>query len=203
MHKLLLGLFFASAVTYCASGGGVPANPVTILLDFDKPHSQMSLQAMEDEVSVLLKDTGVALDWQIKSDIRANAEFAELVVIKLTGHCTLETVAMPMDERGPLAFSYSSEGEVLPFGEVQCDRVRNSVRRLLLGRDYQTGEVLLGRALGRVLAHEMYHMLANDRKHTKSGVTRERLTAEELTGTTLTFAGKASDEMRKRQHTND
>ena len=70
VYKLLPCLFFASAVTYCASGGGVPANPVTILLDFERPHSQMSLQVMENEVSVLLKATGVALDWQMKNQVR-------------------------------------------------------------------------------------------------------------------------------------
>jgi hypothetical protein len=163
----------------------------------------MSLQVMENEVSVLLKATGVALDWQMKNQVRANTEFAELVVIKLTGHCTTETVAMPMDEQGPLAFAYSSDGEILPFGEVECDRVRSSLRRLLGFRDHRNDEVLLGRALGRVLAHEMYHMLANDRKHAKSGVTRDRLTAEELTGSSLEFAAKAADEMRKKQHAND
>jgi hypothetical protein len=198
MSKLLLCLFLASTGCYCASGGGVSAHPVTVLLDFDKPHSAMSLQAMEEEVGILLKATGLSLDWQMKNEIRADAEFAGLVVIKLTGHCTSEAVAMPMDERGPLAFAHSSEGEVLPFGQVECDRVRNSLRSLLAGRDGRTSDVLLGRALGRVLAHEMYHMLANDKKHTKSGVTRERLRADELTAGHMDLAASALIEMTKR-----
>jgi hypothetical protein len=105
---------------------------------------------------------------------------------------------MPMDERGPLAFAYSSDGDVLPFGQVECDRVKSSLRHLLAGCDYQTGDVLLGRALGRVLAHEMYHMLANERKHTKSGVTRESLTAYELTAKHIDLSAKAVDGLRKK-----
>src|SRR5208283_111924 len=102
-----------------SSGGSVPSIPVTILLDFDKPHSQTSLQAMETEVSSLMKTTGVAVEWQLKNEMPAKAEFAELIIIKLTGYCMTETVPMPMDERGPLAFAHSSDGDVLPFGEVE------------------------------------------------------------------------------------
>src|SRR5271165_1899557 len=117
MYRILLSLLLTRAVIYCASSAGVAANPVTILLDFDKPHSQMSLQAMETEVSSLMKATGVAVAWQMKSELPSHAEFAELVVIKLTGYC-MTTMPMPMDERGPLAFAHSTDGEVLPFGEV-------------------------------------------------------------------------------------
>ncbi len=202
MYRILLSLLLTRAVVHCASGGTVPANPVTILLDFDKPHSEMSLQAMEAEVSSLMKATGVAVEWQLKNEMPSNAEFAELVVIKLTGYCMTETVPMPMDERGPLAFAHSTDGEVLPFGEVECDRVKTSLRRLLVGRDFREADLLLGRALGRVLAHEMYHMLANDRKHTKSGVTRESLTADELAAGHLDLAAKAVEEMR-RKHRSD
>jgi len=201
MFRILLSLLLTRAVVYCASGGSIPANPVTILLDFDKPHSQMSLQAMETEVAALMRATGVAVEWQIKNGLSSNAEFAELVVVKLTGYCMTETVAMPMDKRGPLAFAYSSDGDVLPFGEVECDRVKTSLRRFLTGRDCREGDLLLGKALGRVLAHEMYHMLANDPKHTKSGITRESLTAVELTADRLDLAPKAVEEMRKKHRT--
>jgi hypothetical protein len=200
MYRILLSLLLIRAVVYCASGGSVSPNPVTILLDFDKPHSEMSLQAMEAEVSSLMKATGVAVEWQLKNELPTRSEFAELVVFKLTGYCMTDTVPMPMDERGPLAFTHSTDGEVLPFGEVECDRVRTSLRRFLIGRDYREGNLLLGRALGRVLAHEMYHMLSNDRKHTKSGLTRESLTADELTAEHLDLAATAVDEMRRKHH---
>lgn len=158
---------------------------------------------METEVSSLMRATGVAVEWQMKSELQSNSEFAELVVIKLTGFCMTETVPMPMDERGPLAFAHSTDGQVLPYGEVECDRVKTALRRFLVGRDYHSRDVVLGVALGRVLAHEMYHMLANDRKHTKSGLTRESLTAEELTAGHLDLAEKAVEEMRRKHNGGD
>lgn len=39
---------------------------------------------------------------------------------------------------------------------------------------------LLGRALGRVVAHEIYHALARSRYHGQRGVAKRSLTAEDL-----------------------
>jgi hypothetical protein len=35
-------------------------------------------------------------------------------------------------------------------------------------------------AIGLVIGHELYHMMANSPEHTKQGVTKESLTAREL-----------------------
>jgi hypothetical protein len=43
------------------------------------------------------------------------------------------------------------------------------------------GNVLLGRAMGRVLAHELYHIVADTSDHGREGVTQASLTPRELT----------------------
>ena len=93
-------------------------------------------------------------------------------------------VSMPVgalsDERGPLAMTYSSDGQLLHFGEVECDRVRQSLQRVL-GRGYpEKRQIAFGTALGVVMAHEMYHMMANAKGHTGEGITKHSLSAEEM-----------------------
>ena len=89
-------------------------------------------------------------------------------------------VGVLSDERGPLAMTYSSDGELLHFGEVECDRVRQSLQRVL-GKGYpERREAALGMALGVVMAHEMYHMIANAKDHTGEGITKHSLSAEEM-----------------------
>lgn len=79
------------------------------------------------------------------------------------------------DERGPLAMTYSSDGELLHFGEVECDRVRQSLQRVL-GKGYpEKRQAALGMALGVVMAHEMYHVMANAKSHTGQGITTQSL----------------------------
>ena len=103
-----------------------------------------------------------------------------LVVVTFHGTCIMEPIPFLYDERGPLAFTYSSDGNVLPFGEVACDKVRSSIGKAMWGGDYRRSDTLLGRALARVLAHELYHMLAHTPEHAKTGLARHDLSGSDL-----------------------
>jgi hypothetical protein len=160
-------------------------SPITVVLDFDQPYSNLSLAEMEREASSVLKGTGFTFDWKTQASIEPNAEFKSLLVFRMKGRCAMDPfrrLPIPelMDERGPLGMAFVSDGQVLTFGEIECDRVKQSVQRVLPGIPSSNGDRLYGRALGRVAAHEMYHMLAGTRKHSKTGLTQSSLTADEL-----------------------
>ena len=162
----------------------------------------MSLQAMEDEVSSLMKaHRRVAVDWQMKNELRANTEFAELVVIKLTGYCMTETVPMPMDERGPLAFAYSSDGRsaaVRRSGVRPCEDCGATLPGrpgLPTAKTLCSAERWDGCWPTRCIT--CWPTTANIRN---PELTRESLTAEELTADRLDLAAKAAEEMRNKQH---
>jgi hypothetical protein len=165
---------------------------VTVLLEFDQPHSEASVQAMEQETSSLLKDTGVQIDWRLRSTVAANEQFADLVSLHVRGSCSMDTEPLNDGESGPLAKAYTANGTVLHFGEIECDRVKVVLRRALLSSPCWQLDYVLGRALGRVVAHEMYHILGNEMGHTQDGVTRKSLTARDLAGYAAFFPSKAS-----------
>ena len=75
--------------------------------------------------------------------------------------------------------------------EVDCDRLRTVLRSDLEGRDASGWSLMFGRALGRVLAHEMYHVLAHTAKHGRTGVTKGALSARELTAPGLQIAAES------------
>jgi hypothetical protein len=91
------------------------------------------------------------------------------MVVRFKGKCVLDPVPYLYDERGPMTFTYSTGGVVQPSSEVACDKVITAVRSAMFGGDYAKADVLLGRALGRVLAHEVVHMLSGA-AHGKQGV---------------------------------
>jgi hypothetical protein len=173
-----------------AFGASKPDTPlskpqVTVLVDFEKPHSDVSLNAMRRALDDMLAPAGFSVDLQLRDALPPNAQFEELVVFKLTGSCTMSATApMPVgalsDERGPLAMAYSSDGEILHFGEVECDRVRTSITRLLGYGSSNKSQNALGHALAMVVAHEIYHMLGNAKQHTHKGVTKSSLSPEDL-----------------------
>lgn len=58
-----------------------------------------------------------------------------------------------------------SNGHVLPFGKVECDQVRKALFFLTPGADFRERQRALGMALGPVVAHELYHILARTTSH--------------------------------------
>src|SRR6185369_3730106 len=102
----------------------------------------------------------------------AEASFGNQVVVRFKGKCVREPVPDLYDERVPLAFAHSTDGVVQPVSEVACDRVVAAARSAMSGDDFAHADLLLGRALGRVVAHELVHMLSKSGAHGQEGVAR-------------------------------
>jgi len=152
---------------------------VTIVLDFLGPRSERSVQEMKREFEGIMMGSGLAFEWRLRdegSQVTAN----HLVVVRFKGKCILEPVGYLYDERGPLAFTYTTDGAVQPYSEVACDRVASSVRSAMFGGDFAKADELLGRALGRVLAHELVHMLSKSGVHSRLGVEKAALSGKLL-----------------------
>ena len=82
---------------------------------------------MKTEVRSAMSGAGIDVAFRRRDEIGPGDSFAELIVVKLNGPCEMNTlVAMPFDERGPdaLAYTHSSDGQILPFAVVPCDRLR-------------------------------------------------------------------------------
>src|SRR3954464_8120706 len=153
--------------------------PLTIVLDFQGPHSARSVDAMKHEIEALMQPSDTKFNWRLRSEL-GEATVDNLIVVRFKGKCVLEPVGYLYYERGPLAFTYSTAGQVQPYSEVACDRVTAAVRSAMSGGDYAQADLLFGRALGRVVAHEMLHMLAKSGAHAQEGVGRAALSAKSL-----------------------
>ncbi len=189
---LCFSLFGASATMR-------PSDSLTVVLDIkDHHYSPSSLAAMESETQRIFDDTGMKLDWRLKERLPEHAEFSNVVVFTMTGSCRMSMVPLLVDERGPLALTYTSDGEVLPFGEVRCDRIKASLQRSPHPGNGRSWDDLFGIALGRVMAHELYHMLSDERGHTESGVTRTSLRADELVSGTVRLDPSALSRIESR-----
>jgi len=155
------------------------AGDITIVLDFKGPRSERSIAEMKREFAGILKDSGVSFDWRTRDEAAGNS-YTNLVLVKFKGKCVLEPVGYLYDERGPLAFTYANGGAIQPFSEVECDKVTAELRSAMFGGDFAQADLLLGRALGRVVAHEMIHILSNSKGHAREGVAKEALSGKDL-----------------------
>ena len=160
------------------------AADITVVLNFDGPHSDRSVQQMKRETEDIFKTAGVHLAWRARSEVGSKS-YENLVMVHFKGKCILEPVPMLYDERGPFAFAYNSDGDVLPFSEVECDHLAASVHSAMWGDDFARPDYMMGRALGRVLAHELVHILTGSATHGSGGVTQANFSGRELIGAPL------------------
>ncbi len=168
---------------------------VTVILDFKGPHSPVSIKEMQRESGQILKSSGVRLSWRLLGE-DPSASYNDLVVMTFRGACEFEPAPPRYDELGPFALTRTSDGEVLPFGEVDCDRVLRSVLNAMSSADYARGDRLVGRALGRVLTHELVHMLTKSGRHGAEGVEKPALSGRQLIAPYLPLSALDVDRLR-------
>lgn len=177
------------------------AHPVlTVALDVRGSIAQLTLQEMQREIRKALFATGHVVQFQLRSEMKPDQAFEEIIVVQLKGRCEMDQTPVAFDERGPdtLAYTHSTDGEILPFTEVPCDRLRTSVRTAMWGDDFKRGDMLFGRAIGRVLSHEFFHILARTPGHGKKGIAKSSLSAAQLISEELRFSEEDADLVRVR-----
>jgi hypothetical protein len=83
---------------------------------------------------------------------------------------------------------------------VECDEVRKALNYLGPEANKKQRQTVLGLVMGRVVAHELYHILARTTAHAAEGLARAISSFEDLvTPGVLTFS--ESDSRAIREHT--
>jgi hypothetical protein len=172
---------------------------VTVIVNFKSTYSTPAIKFMQREVEQILKSSGVTLEWRSRSEA-VDATFNDLVVMTFKGSCVFNPMPIVYDELGPYAITRTTGGEVQPFGEVDCDHVVSSLHTAMSGDDFAKADMLLGRALGRVVAHELVHMLTKSRQHGREGVEKAALSARQLIAETLPLSTFDVDRLHQERH---
>jgi hypothetical protein len=172
----LILLFAMSAALGMSAGNNAgladaPSTKLTIVLDFEGQHSEESVAEMKRETASILKPAGFVFDWHLRNEA-GHDSYPNLIFVKLRGGCLLDPSLRPHPVRGTLASSHTTQTAVMRFADIQCDAVSS-----LVG---PADSLLFGRALGRVLAHELWHILGNTFAHGENGIAQRALSAEQL-----------------------
>jgi hypothetical protein len=195
------GLFILKLFLFCLLAGvhpgwsetrGATFAPITLYTQFQQAPSEAVLEALQDEVETIMAPIGLQFEWRDLSQTGGHEVSAELAVVSFKGRC--DTVGlMPRSKfEGALGWTHVSDGQILPFTDISCDRVREFVQPTLLTYHSEDREERYGRALGRVLAHELYHIFANTMRHGSMGVAKESYSVQDLLSDDFQFEGKES-----------
>jgi hypothetical protein len=174
---------------------------VGVFLDFDRDPSGSSIETMKSEVGRVLAATGAELSWRALKSETAPQTFDNLAVLRFRGSCRMgrigTTYALDPDKtRVTLASTDVSAGLVTGFSSVECDQIVRCISGLVSSSCERDRDTALGRALGRVVAHELYHMMAQTREHGHGGLTKALQSPFELIREKFSIDRQALEWMR-------
>jgi len=160
-------------------------------------YAPLVIREMTREVASILKHSGLKIEWRVGTGPEVFKE--PLAIVKLIGTCTMDSSAA-RGNPGPLGWTHAVDGELLPFSELACDNVRRAIESEMRLADRARGNILLGRAMGRVLAHELFHFLAATKEHTGSGVSQFALSPADLLSDRLELDSAGIELIQDRLH---
>jgi hypothetical protein len=145
---------------------------------------------MQEESGLLMSSAGYQVHW-LDPLARPDAPGTSLIVIELTGACApAEHSGRPADA-DRLAFTVEDHGKILPFVSVDCTALQEILASDLRREPRARRDVLYGRAMGRLIAHEMYHIESQTREHSKHGVAEAAISSRDLVSERFDFAPDA------------
>lgn len=172
---------------------GAQLAPITIYTSFQQePPSEAVLGAMRMELTSIMAPMGLRFEWRSVGQASGSEPAVELAVVTFKGSCDATRLALKPPHAGPLGWTHISEGAILPFADVDCDGLRSFLQQSLMGVRANDREDVFGRALARVVAHELYHILANTQHHGSEGIGKAEYSLKNLLADDFQFGEKES-----------
>jgi hypothetical protein len=166
--------------------------PITLYTQFEEAPPEGVMLALQDEVESIMAPIGLRFEWRNLDKTGETEISVELAVITFKGRCNTAGLLTHRKFEGALGWTHVSDGQILPFTDVSCDRVREFVQPGLVTIRTEDREEKYGRALGRVVAHELYHIFAKTMRHGTIGVAKESYNLQDLLGDDFQFRTKES-----------
>jgi hypothetical protein len=174
-------------VGMCWASSDGPANSELIVyLHADSTHS---IDYMKRELGPLMLTAGFRVEWRDAQTAGQIESSAALAVVDLHGACGLPAgnFTLATGELKDLASTSVSRDTVQPFVTLNCAAMTRLLGPALLAEAGARRDYLYGRAMARVLAHELYHVLANTREHAHDGIGKPSFSVGDLLGERFAF----------------
>src|ERR1017187_6235372 len=164
--------------------GSSQVGSIAIYTQFQHEPPKTVLSALQEEASALMAPAGLRLQWKTLPSTGSEVSSA-VAVVTFQGHCTAANLSIQTRWETRLGWSPVSDGEVLPFAGIDCDSILGFIQKRLLAVPPREREPVLGRAIGRVLAHEFDHIFAETSDHGARSMDQPENTVEELMAPSL------------------
>lgn len=180
MKVLALSLLLAAIPA--VGGSRVYELPVALYTSFQQPAPAAVVDSMHAELKQILAPSGTRFEWRSLDNVSGSDVSSELAVLTFKGRCDVEGLTSTTVSDGALGWTHVTDGVILPFADIDCDRIRLFLQRDIIYFPMAEREVVFGRALARVVAHELYHIFVHTAEHGSAGICKSAFSVQELLG---------------------
>ena len=197
-----LGLLCIFVSTAFSEKLNPPPGTLLVYVNGGANQNSATLPLMRREAEKLLRSAGYEVEWRDTKEARIQETVPNLVFVEFQGPCSLTASPVPIPEQGnvPLASTPMVDGIVLPFSRIDCLALTRFLGPMLLREPPAQRTYYYGRAMGRLVAHELYHVLAQTRDHADAGVGKPCFTASDLVMDRFEFESVALARLRPGRH---
>jgi len=191
-------LFLCLTLAVFPGFGGQPGGsaPIALFAQFEHQPPAAVVDALHEEVNAIMQPAGLRFEWRSLDREGRSRPAVELAVVTFKGRCDPVGWATTHIQSGALGWTHVSDGVILPFSEVDCERIHGFLQRVLSSFPAADRPEIFGRALARVLAHELYHIFADTERHGSCGVAKSAYTVHELVSDDFEFEARERDALR-------
>lgn len=184
-----------------AEGSGTAGAELVVYLNTGGSQPSASIAQMRKETEALMRTAGYSVEWRDPRSRRAGEDASNLVFVELAGSCAapmspVPGAPAPDDNQPSLASTAVEDGVVLPFSRLDCGALTRTLSALFAREAPARRTYLYGRAMGRLVAHELYHVLAQTRDHASAGIGKPCFTAADLVTDRFEFEAVALARLR-------
>jgi len=175
MLRSLLVLALLAAMPLAGAVGAT-----ALYTQFDNAPSEQIFDALQAEVNQVLDPTGVHLTW-MRLPAEGDTIWTDVAVVSFRGNCQLQPRRVNQPPADRLGWTHIQNGEVIPFADIDCTAIAVYLQTQLAALPAKSRQAALGRAIGRVLSHELLHIFSRAKSHSSEGVDHPTLKPAELT----------------------
>lgn len=153
---------------------------VAIVLKTESPLSPLTERTLREELSRLLRPVEIRVAVHPDAEVLDLGEVDDVIWVWCRGCSDVPAGRWPTAPKGPLGWVRCVDEVLQPFITLDCPLVAAHLREILVTPRQFSAKPLMGRALARVLVHELLHYLTGSREHSGSRLFREDLDPQTL-----------------------
>jgi hypothetical protein len=200
MSAWVLALFSLLSIAPSLSRTNLPPSIFAVYLSTVPDQRPAPLEIMKRELSGIMQAAGYQLIYPGSN--APGAQFSALAVLELHGSCGIPPgnyrVERSVASGVSLAETAISSGVVLPFSRLNCANLTRMIGPVLSDEAGAQRDYLYGRAMARLAAHELYHVMMGSRGHGREGVSKPSFSVADLLDERFDFDRIALAQMRQK-----